>query len=98
METHEGKWMGLRLAGRARILTAVIALVSALALAAPGVAGAATFGFRSYSTNNAPVSTSSSLTITQNTSMIVDVSGTSTTATATVSWSDVSWSDSTLVD
>ena len=98
METHEGKWMGLRRAGRARILTAVIALVSALALAAPGVAGAATFGLRSYSTYIAPVSTPSSLTITQNTSMIVDVSGTSATATAAVSWSDVSWSDSTLVD
>jgi hypothetical protein len=98
METHEGKWMGLRRAGRARILTAVIALVSALALAAPGVAGAGTFSLRSYSTYNAPVSTPSALTITQNTSMIVDVSGTSATATATVSWSDVSWSDSTLVD
>ena len=38
-------------------------------------------------------STSSSLTITQNTSMIVNVSGTSTTSTGSVSLSDVSWGD-----
>src|SRR5436309_1716216 len=99
METHEGIQMGRRLPRRARLVTAAIALISAFALAVPGVAGAyTTFGSRSTSSTTstpAPIS----LTITQNTSMIVVVSGTtSTTADATVSWSDVSWSDSTLVN
>ena len=86
METHEGNRMGSRV-GRTRLVTAATALVSALALAAPGVAGAATSGYRSY--GPAP----SSITITQNTSMIVDVSTVNTTMSGTVSWSDVSWSD-----
>jgi hypothetical protein len=99
METHEGIRMGSGLTRRARLVTAATALVSALALTVPGVAGAGLFGTRSYSQ---PVSTATtapiSLTITQNTAMVVDVSGTSTTATGAVSWSDVSWSDSLLVD
>jgi hypothetical protein len=82
MKTHEGK-MGGRLK-KARLVAAATALVSALALSAPAVAGAATYS-KSYSP---------SITITQNTSMIVDVSTLSTTLTGTVSWSDVSWSDS----
>ena len=69
--------MGRR--GRVRLIAGVTALVSALALAAPAVAGAS----------------STSTTITQNTSMIVYLSPTSsTTLDGTVSWSDVSWSDS----
>jgi hypothetical protein len=82
MKKHEGK-MGGRLMKRARLVATAGALVSALALAAPAVAGAATSS--SYY--------SRSITITQNTSMIVDVSTLSTTTSATVSWSDVSWSD-----
>ena len=66
---------------RARLLAGSAALVSALALAAPGLAGAA--------------NSSSSITITQNTSMIVNLSPVSSTTTlGTVSWGDVSWSDS----
>jgi hypothetical protein len=90
--THEGKGMKRRALGRARLVTAATALVSAMALAVPGVAGAALYSYRSYSSTP-------SLTITQNTAMIVDVSGTSsTTSTGTVSWSDVSWSDLSLVN
>jgi hypothetical protein len=51
-----------------------------LVAAATALAGAATYGNRS-------------ITITQNTSMIVDVSTLSGTTGATVSWGDVSWSD-----
>jgi hypothetical protein len=87
MESHEGKRMGVR-TGRMRLVAAATALVGAVALGVPGVAGAAPSS-RSYS----PAPTSSPLLITQNTAMIVDVSGTSTTAVDVVSWSDVSWSD-----
>ncbi len=83
MKKHEGK-MGGRLKHRARLVATAGALVSALALAAPAVAGAATYS--SYYPTR-------SIVITQNTSMIVDVSTLSTTTSATVSWSDVSWSD-----
>jgi hypothetical protein len=79
MKKHEGKMGGLKY--RARLVATAGALVSALALAAPAVAGAATSSY------------TRSITITQNTSMIVDVSTLSTTTSATVSWSDVSWSD-----
>jgi hypothetical protein len=78
--TNEGKKMGTRLPRRARLIAAT-ALVSALALSAPAVAGASC-GSRS-----------SNYTITQNTSMIVDVSGSGSTTSAAVSWGDVSWSD-----
>jgi hypothetical protein len=89
MESHEGNGMKRHLLGRARFVTAATAVVSAVALAVPGMAGAA-------SSNRSPTT---SYTITQNTSMIVDVSGTSsTTSTGTVSWSDVSWSDQSLVN
>ena len=87
MESHEGKRMGV-CAGRMRLVAAATALVSAVALGVPGVAGAALFS-RSYS----PAPTPSPLLITQNTAMIMNVSGTSTTAIDVVSWSDVSWSD-----
>jgi seryl-tRNA(Sec) selenium transferase len=85
MKTHEGK-MGGRLKKRARLVAAATALVSALALSAPAIAGAATYGSTSY--RSYP-----SITITQNTAMIVDVSTLNLTMTGTVSWSDVSWSD-----
>lgn len=63
---------------RARLVLGVTALVSAAALAAPTIAGAGT----------------KSVLITQNTSMIVNVSPTADAGTtATVSWSDVSWGD-----
>ena len=81
MTKHEGKKTGTRLPKRARLVAAATALVGALALAAPAVAGATTYTY------------SKSITITQNTSMIVDVSGSSATTDATVSWGDVSWSD-----
>jgi hypothetical protein len=80
MKKHEGKMGGLK--HRARLVAMAGALVSALALAAPAVAGAATSSTYTRS-----------ITITQNTSMIVDVSTLSSTTSATVSWSDVSWSD-----
>ena len=86
MKSHEGKRMEKRRLARARLVTT--ALVSALALAVPGVASA----YSSYGTRSC--SPASSLTITQNTSMIVNVSGSSSTAADVVSWSDVSWSDS----
>jgi hypothetical protein len=73
--------MGTRLPRRARLVAAT-ALVSALALSAPAVAGASC-GSRS----------SNYFTITQNTAMIVDVSGSGSTTSAAVSWGDVSWSD-----
>ena len=76
MIKHEGNRMEWRLPRRARFVATVTALVSALALSAPAVAGAST---RSY----AP--------ITQNTAMIVNVSGLPAPAIAAVSWSDVSW-------
>ena len=79
MTKHEGNNMGTRLPRRARLVAAATALIGALALLAPGVAGAST--------------TSRSYVITQNTAMIVDVSGTGATMDATVSWGDVSWSD-----
>lgn len=81
MKKHEGR-MGGRIRHRARLAATAGALVSALALAAPAVAGAATYP--SYTR---------SITITQNTSMIVDVSTLNATIYAAVSWSDVSWSD-----
>lgn len=87
MESHESNRMGAR-TGRIRLAAATAVLAGAVALGVPGVAGAA-LSSRSYS----PAPTSSPLLITQNTSMIVNVSGTSTTATDVVSWSDVSWSD-----
>ena len=93
MESHEGKRMGGR-TSRMRLVAAATALVSAIALGVPGVAGAALYSpvfTRSYSP--APVQAVSPLLITQNTAMIVNVSGTSTTAIDVVSWSDVSWSD-----
>lgn len=94
--THEGKRMERRLPGRARLITAAMALVSALALAVPGVAGAGSFSGRSCSQASA---SGPSVTITQNVSMIVDVSATSSaTSIGTVSWSDVSWSDLSLVE
>jgi hypothetical protein len=80
MEMHEGNRMGRRKPKRTRLVAAATALVSVLALSAPALAGAATYGNRS-------------ITITQNTSMIVDVSTLSGTTGATVSWGDVSWSD-----
>ena len=80
MMKHEGNKMGMRLQKRARLVAAATALVSALALSAPAVAGAS-------------CRSSNTTLITQNTAMIVDVSGTSTTTSATVSWGDVSWSD-----
>jgi hypothetical protein len=80
MMKHEGNKMGMRLQKRARLVAAATALVSAFALSAPAVAGA------SCRSSNANL-------ITQNTAMIVDVSGTSATTSATVSWGDVSWSD-----
>jgi hypothetical protein len=86
MKTHEGNRKGRR------PLTAAIALAGALALAVPGVAGAGIFSSKTYS---APTT---SLTITQNTSMIVNVSASSTTTVDAVSWSDVSWSDAYLVN
>jgi hypothetical protein len=78
MMKYEGNKMGRRLPVRARFLATVTALVSALALSAPAVAGAT-------------ASKSNPITITQNTSMIVDVSSLSTTTISAVSWGDVSW-------
>jgi hypothetical protein len=85
---HEGKSMGLRLPRRARLATTAVALVSALALAAPTVAGA-------YCKAPTPVR---SYTISQNTSMIVDVGAGSASADGAVSWSDVSWGDGLVVE
>ncbi|HEX6490738.1 MAG TPA: hypothetical protein VF002_05135 [Gaiellaceae bacterium] len=77
MTKLEANKMGRRT--RARLLAGATALVGALALAAPGLAGAS---------NSTPI------LITQNTSMIVNVSPQSPTTTlGTVSWGDVSWSD-----
>jgi hypothetical protein len=86
MKSHEGTRMENRLLGKARLVTTATALVSALALAVPGVASA--------SGSSRSCAAAPSLTITQNTSMIVNVSGASSTAVDVVSWSDVSWSDS----
>jgi hypothetical protein len=94
MESHEGKQMGGGLRGRPRLVAAATALVSALALAAPGVAGAALFSRSAPAPARAPIS----LTITQNTAMIVDVSSTPSLLAETVSWSDVSWSDAFLTE
>jgi spore coat protein U-like protein len=79
MEKHEGNRMGRRLPRRARLVAGATALVSALALSAPAVAGATSY--------NQPI------TITQNTSMIVDVSTLNYGMYSAVSWGDVSWSD-----
>jgi hypothetical protein len=80
--TNEGKKIATRLPTRARLVAAATALVSAVALSAPAVAGASC-GPRSPN----------GFTITQNTAMIVDVSGSGSTTSAAVSWGDVSWSD-----
>jgi len=95
MELHEGKQIGSRLRGRTRVVAAATALVGALALAVPGVAGATSFSSRAAP---APARAASSLTITQNTAMIVDVSSTPSVVAETVSWSDVSWSDGFLTE
>jgi hypothetical protein len=78
MAKHEGNEMGRSRPRRSRLVAAAAALVGALALAAPAVAGAAAYR---------PV------TITQNASMIVDVSAPTSGAYGTVSWADVSWGD-----
>ncbi len=84
MTKHEGNQMGRRLPKRARVVGGVTALVCALALSAPAVAGAA--------------SNSRSITITQNTSMIVDVSTLAPKSVDAVSWGDVSWGDVSWAD
>jgi len=91
MESHEGKQIGSRLRGRTRVVAAATALVGALALGVPGLASAT-----SFSSRRAPAP--SSLTITQNTAMIVDVSSRPSLVAETVSWSDVSWSDGFLTE
>jgi uncharacterized membrane protein len=101
MKTHEGK-MGRRSPKRARLVAAATALVSAVALAAPSMAGAALYSFRTTTTTTTTTSSTTtspiSLSISQNTSMIVTVAPTTDTSlSGTVSWSDVSWSDSSLV-
>jgi hypothetical protein len=94
MDSHEDKGMERRLPGRARLATAVMTLLGALVFGVPGVASAAGFGARSCSA--APARAPISITVTQNASMIVDVSGASPTAVDAVSWGDVSWSDLAL--
>jgi hypothetical protein len=84
MTKHEGNRMGRHLPKRARLVAGVTALVSALALTAPALAGAA--------------KNDRSVTITQNTSMIVDVSTLSQAPVDAVSWGDVSWADVSWAD
>ena len=78
METHEGTTAPTR-SRVVRLAAAATAVVSALALATPAVAG----------------NRSKSPTTTQDPAMATDCSdGGSGQADATVSWSDVSWADS----
>jgi hypothetical protein len=94
MARHEGNTRGNGRSnavwGSGKIAAVAAALVAAIALVAPGTAGATTgSGLKAYSASgSAPV------TVSFNSSMIVDLSGSAGTSGETVSWSDVSWSDS----
>jgi hypothetical protein len=84
MGKHEGSKKGSRLNavwGSGKIGAAIVAVIAAGAFAAPAVASPGSpFG--------------GSFTITQNSSMIVNVSGGSGPTYGAVSLSDVSWADS----
>ena len=75
--------------GSGKIAGVAAALVAAIAVAAPGTAGAAGGpSVKAYS-----VSGSSAVIAGYNSSMAVDLSGPGSGSVDAVSWSDVSWSD-----
>lgn len=94
MARHEGTTRGNgrpnAVWGSGKIAAVAAALVAAIALVAPGTAGATTGnGLKAYSTSGG-----SAVIVSFNSSMVVDLYGSAGATGETVSWSDVSWSDS----